>query len=177
MYYLEKKKKLTDYIFWKEKFLIRVGGVIEASKTIFFNCFFVCILLIFWSSVSSELHDKTKEPNKLKHSITLNWYQPLFRMKILHGFCRATVIWWYYLGKLHQYITRISLYWCQTFLDGVTSTYWRWVRVLRLSASVALWLWTFLLLVDLSGRVPFKSTFHLSFSICTCDASGVDDSH
>lgn len=58
----------------------------------FFNCFFVCILLIFWSSVSSELHDKTKEPNKLKHSITLNWYQPLFRMKILHGFCRATVI-------------------------------------------------------------------------------------
>ena len=86
-------------------------------------------------------------------------------------------VWWYYLGKLHQYITRISLYWCQTFLDGVTSTYWRWVRVLRLSASVALWLWTFLLLVDLSGRVPFKSTFHLSFSICTCDASGVDDSH
>lgn len=89
---LREKNKLTDYIFWKEKFLIRVGGVIEASKTIFFNCFFVCILLIFWSSVSSELHDKTKEPNKLKHSITLNWYQPLFRMKILHGFCRATVI-------------------------------------------------------------------------------------
>lgn len=50
MYYLEKKKKLTDYIFWKEKFLIRVGGVIEASKTIFF------LIVSLFASYSSSDH-------------------------------------------------------------------------------------------------------------------------
>lgn len=43
---LREKNYLTDYIFSKEKFLLRVGGVLEASKNFFFNCFFVCILLI-----------------------------------------------------------------------------------------------------------------------------------